>query len=78
MQEVPLVCVIPIYLALSVIISIVVRELIFKTLKNITETQAVFLVFCIWMPGINVVFLIIFLVLWEIDSLTSHGKRKKQ
>ena len=76
MQEVPLLCILPLYLIISVFISIGVRELIFKALKNITETQAIFLVFCIWMPGINLVFLIIFLTLWEIDNLTNHGKEQ--
>lgn len=74
MQDIPLLYILPIYLIISVFISIFVRGLVFKTLKNITETQAVFLVFCIWVPGINLVFLIIFLIFWEIDNLTSHGK----
>lgn len=76
MQEVPLLCILPLYLIISVFISIGVRELIFKTLENITGAQAIILVFCIWMPGINLVFLIIFLILWEIDNLTRHGKKQ--
>lgn len=76
MQGVPLLCILPLYFIISVVISGFVRGLIFKTLKNITETQAIFLVFCIWMPGINLVFLIIFLIMWEIDNLTSHGKEQ--
>lgn len=75
MQDNPLLF-LPVYLVISAFISVSVRELIFKMLKNITETQAIFLVFCIWVPGINLVFLIIFLIMWEIDNLTSHGKEQ--
>lgn len=61
-------------LIISVIFSLAARELVKRHMKNISPEGAVVLVFCIWLPVINLVFLIILSVIEEADNLRNHGK----
>ena len=61
-------------LIISVIFSLAVRELVKRHTKNISPEGAVALVFGIWLPVINLIFLIIFGIIEEADNLRNYGK----